>query len=315
MRWDFDDDVIPVPGQQVLGYLRVFELEHGCRVEVHQCAADALNRPSSYGGLADGAGPVHAVRRDGPRTPREHRPKHRPTGARIFRSGRGPLLPLTREGPAPREHPSGRRRDRSRRAATRSSCAPAPSPRTSWSSALRRRPAARDPLQHPPHAAGARGGHRPGRGRLLLHRHQPGRPGRGRRARHRGLQRALLQHPQRRRAGDRRDHRAGPAAAREDPEDARGRLGQVGQGQPRDPRPDARHRRLRQHRHPALQRRRGARAAGRSSTTPPTGSRTATPAGCARLDALLAEADVVIAARRRPARATPGSSAPSSSRG
>ena len=34
---------------------------------------------------------------------------------------------------------------------------------------------------------------------------------------HRGLQRAVLQHPQRRRARDRRDHRAGAPAGREDP--------------------------------------------------------------------------------------------------
>ena len=70
----------------------------------------------------------------------------------------------------------------------------------------------------------------------------------------RGVQRAVLQHPQRRRAGDRGDHLAGPPAAGEDREDARGRLGQVGQGQPRGPRPDPGHRRLRQHRHPALER-------------------------------------------------------------
>ena len=43
-----------------------------------------------------------------------------------------------------------------------------------------------------------------------------------------GVQRAVLQHPQRRRAGDRRDHRAGPPAAGEDPADARRHLGQVG---------------------------------------------------------------------------------------
>ena len=75
--------------------------------------------------------------------------------------------------------------------------------------------------------AGPGGRARPGGDRLLLHRHQPGRPGRGRGARHRGVQRAVLQHPQRGRARDRRDHRAGPAAAGEDPADARRRLGQV----------------------------------------------------------------------------------------
>ncbi len=40
MRWDFDDDVTPVPGRQVVGYLRFFALDEGCRVEVHQAAHD-----------------------------------------------------------------------------------------------------------------------------------------------------------------------------------------------------------------------------------------------------------------------------------
>ena len=41
MRWDFDDEVTPVPGGQLVGYLRFFDTGHGSRVEVHQCAADA----------------------------------------------------------------------------------------------------------------------------------------------------------------------------------------------------------------------------------------------------------------------------------
>jgi len=81
MRWDFDDQVTPVPGRQVVGYLRIFERDHGCRVEVHQCAADpqqaefltvawqmVLGRFTEYAGSGAGA-------------PREQRPKHRPTGA------------------------------------------------------------------------------------------------------------------------------------------------------------------------------------------------------------------------------------------
>ena len=40
LRWDFDDDAIPVPGRQLVGYLRFFEEPAGCRVEVHQRAAD-----------------------------------------------------------------------------------------------------------------------------------------------------------------------------------------------------------------------------------------------------------------------------------
>ena len=71
-------------------------------------------------------------------------------------------------------------------------------------------------------------------------------------ARRRGVQRAVLEHPQRRGAGDRGDHQPGPAADRPGPRAARRHLGQVGGRQPRDPRADARHRRLRQHRQPAV---------------------------------------------------------------
>ena len=41
MRWDFDDDETPVPGWQLVGYLRFFDAGDGCRVEVHQAAGDA----------------------------------------------------------------------------------------------------------------------------------------------------------------------------------------------------------------------------------------------------------------------------------
>jgi uncharacterized protein YndB with AHSA1/START domain len=77
MRWDFDDEVTPVPGRQVVGYLRFFELDQGCRVEVHQGAADAeqaefltvawqmvLGRFKEYADLRRSA-------------PRPRRPKHR----------------------------------------------------------------------------------------------------------------------------------------------------------------------------------------------------------------------------------------------
>ena len=36
MRWDFEDDNIPVPGGEMTGYLRVFPRDPGSRVEVHQ---------------------------------------------------------------------------------------------------------------------------------------------------------------------------------------------------------------------------------------------------------------------------------------
>jgi DNA-binding transcriptional ArsR family regulator len=36
MRWDFDDMNVPVPGRSMTGYLRVFQLLRGARVEVNQ---------------------------------------------------------------------------------------------------------------------------------------------------------------------------------------------------------------------------------------------------------------------------------------
>jgi hypothetical protein len=36
MRWDFDDDNIPVPGGEMTGYLRIQPRQDGARVEVHQ---------------------------------------------------------------------------------------------------------------------------------------------------------------------------------------------------------------------------------------------------------------------------------------
>jgi DNA-binding transcriptional ArsR family regulator/uncharacterized protein YndB with AHSA1/START domain len=38
MRWDFDDDRVPIPGRELIAYLRVHPTEHGSRVEVHQFA-------------------------------------------------------------------------------------------------------------------------------------------------------------------------------------------------------------------------------------------------------------------------------------
>ena len=231
---------------------------------------------------------------------------------RRCRPNSGSCLPFSREGPAAREHPPARRRDRSSATASRSSSARVPGRGRAGRGAARRAPA-RHPLQHQGHAAGARRRHRPAGGRLLLHRHQPGRPRRRRRARHRGVQRAVLQHPQRRRARHRRDHRAGPPAAREDPADARRHLGQVGQGQPRGPRPHARHRRLRQHRHPAVQPRRGARLAGDLLRhRRPARARQRPPGRHARRAARRGRRRHACTSTGAPA--TPGSSAPTSSR-
>ena len=36
LRWDFDDDNIPIPGGGMVGYMRFTNAERGCHVEVHQ---------------------------------------------------------------------------------------------------------------------------------------------------------------------------------------------------------------------------------------------------------------------------------------
>jgi DNA-binding transcriptional ArsR family regulator len=36
LRWDFEDDVVPVPGGEMIGYMRFTTVEGGTRVDVHQ---------------------------------------------------------------------------------------------------------------------------------------------------------------------------------------------------------------------------------------------------------------------------------------
>ena len=199
--------------------------------------------------------------------------------------------------PASRSHREARpRRGRARRPALRrpAARASAPAPRCTRDGARRRA--------------------RPARGRRLLHRHEPDRPGRRGGARRRRLQRALLQHPQRRRARARRDHLADPPADREERPRCTPASGTSRPRQPRGARPQARHRRLRQHRQPALGASPRRWACACSSTTPPTSS----PLGNARA------AHRSTSCSRRPTssrctstagRATPASSARSSSPG
>jgi uncharacterized protein YndB with AHSA1/START domain len=40
LRWDFEDDNVPVPGSELVSYVRFHAEEAGCRVVVHQLAAD-----------------------------------------------------------------------------------------------------------------------------------------------------------------------------------------------------------------------------------------------------------------------------------
>ena len=49
MRWDFEDDAVPVPGHELVAYLRVHPTDAGSLVEVHQLAED--DRQASF--LAD----------------------------------------------------------------------------------------------------------------------------------------------------------------------------------------------------------------------------------------------------------------------
>ncbi len=183
-----------------------------------------------------------------------------------------------------------------------------------------RRPRGRRPARHPVQDRGDREGARR-RGpdlvahRRLLHRHQPDRPRRRGGAGHRGVQRAVLQHPLGRRARDRRDHRAGPPAHRAGHGAARRGVGQVAP--------------------PAATRSAAARSASSATATSARSCRwwprslgmqvyfydtddklalgNAPPLLVARRAAR--QRRDRHAARRRPGRATPASSAPSSSPG
>jgi uncharacterized protein YndB with AHSA1/START domain len=41
LRWDFADDNVPVPGSELVGYMRVYPMKKGARVEVQQLLDDA----------------------------------------------------------------------------------------------------------------------------------------------------------------------------------------------------------------------------------------------------------------------------------
>ncbi len=79
MRWDFDDEVIPVPGGQVVGYLRFQPRADGCRVEVHQEAADDAQAEFLIAAWRMVLGRFKEWADLDRRTPREQRPKRRPT--------------------------------------------------------------------------------------------------------------------------------------------------------------------------------------------------------------------------------------------
>jgi DNA-binding transcriptional ArsR family regulator/uncharacterized protein YndB with AHSA1/START domain len=85
MRWDFEDDNVPVPGGEHLAYLQVLPTDRGSRVEVHQMidtAAQAefmeLAWTTVLGRFKAGAGA--AARAGGPMKRRPARPKRRAVG-------------------------------------------------------------------------------------------------------------------------------------------------------------------------------------------------------------------------------------------
>jgi DNA-binding transcriptional ArsR family regulator/uncharacterized protein YndB with AHSA1/START domain len=82
LRWDFADDNVPVPGSEMVAYMRVHAHRTGARVEVHQLLDDARHAEFMevawtmvLGRLK--AGVVAATDPDAAVTPRKRRPKTR----------------------------------------------------------------------------------------------------------------------------------------------------------------------------------------------------------------------------------------------
>jgi DNA-binding transcriptional ArsR family regulator/uncharacterized protein YndB with AHSA1/START domain len=82
MRWDFEDDNVPVPGGEMTGYLRIRPHPAGARVEVHQIVDTPAQAEFMEGAWAMvlgrlQAGVVRAVDSAEPMPPRPARPKRR----------------------------------------------------------------------------------------------------------------------------------------------------------------------------------------------------------------------------------------------
>lgn len=82
LRWDFEDDAVPVPGSELVTYVRFEPADSGCRVIVDQLAADAeqaefLDNAWSMvlgrmrAGLTDALQPERSTRRRAPRPKRK----------------------------------------------------------------------------------------------------------------------------------------------------------------------------------------------------------------------------------------------------
>jgi DNA-binding transcriptional ArsR family regulator/uncharacterized protein YndB with AHSA1/START domain len=86
MRWDFEDDNVPVPGREMTGYLRIRPHLAGARVEVHQIVDTPAQAEFMEGAWAMvlgrlRAGVVRASDPSQPMPPRPSRPKRRPLPA------------------------------------------------------------------------------------------------------------------------------------------------------------------------------------------------------------------------------------------
>jgi len=82
MRWDFEDDNVPLPGGELIGYLRITPTRSGSHVEVHQLVEDATQ--ASFMEAAWGlvlarlqSGVAAASSAAAPMPRRRRRPKHR----------------------------------------------------------------------------------------------------------------------------------------------------------------------------------------------------------------------------------------------
>jgi uncharacterized protein YndB with AHSA1/START domain len=79
MRWDFDDNSIPLPGRGLVAHLRVHPTTQGSRVEVHQLAEDAAQAEfltaawSMVLGRFAEAHSTGTIQSGSPRTPRPKR--------------------------------------------------------------------------------------------------------------------------------------------------------------------------------------------------------------------------------------------------
>jgi DNA-binding transcriptional ArsR family regulator/uncharacterized protein YndB with AHSA1/START domain len=86
MRWDFEDDNVPVPGGEMTAYLRITPDGRGSHVEVHQLAGTPAQAAFMEGAWAMvlgrlKAGVARASDPAEPMPPRPARPKHHPSSA------------------------------------------------------------------------------------------------------------------------------------------------------------------------------------------------------------------------------------------